>query len=155
MFIDVIAIGIWLSVAFDNHRHGNVSRALSTQSDSRDSTSTSSNAPTFTNRYATETVHGVAQHSSPKPTPFASNHERLFTVGISPQTRTTPATCVICFDHEEDSMVDLLENQLQLDHIERWWVLPCNHEYHVECILRWSRYANRCPLCAAPLWTCV
>ena len=50
-------------------------------------------------------------------------------------TNEGPDICVICQAEFEDD--------------ESVGVLSCGHEYHVQCIKKWLRRINNCPLCKA------
>ncbi|WOH05238.1 hypothetical protein DCAR_0624652 [Daucus carota subsp. sativus] len=46
-----------------------------------------------------------------------------------------PDICVICQDeYEKDELIGGLQ---------------CRHEYHVECVKKWLKQRNSCPLCKA------
>lgn len=50
----------------------------------------------------------------------------------------SPDDCPICF------------NKLESDSCKT----SCNHSFHKECILQWSRHGDKCPVCRDPLSTC-
>ncbi len=43
-------------------------------------------------------------------------------------------TCIICYDEENNLINDVVK-------------LKCNHKYHLECINKWLKIKNVCPLC--------
>ncbi|XP_033731052.1 RING finger protein 24-like isoform X2 [Pecten maximus] len=46
-------------------------------------------------------------------------------------------TCPVCIEEFEQS--------------EYVAICPCNHCFHMKCLLEWLRYQNACPMCKAPV----
>jgi len=51
-----------------------------------------------------------------------------------PDTPDAPRCCICCYGHAQG---------------DKLLMLPCNHDFHLECILPWLRAKRFCPLCKA------
>ena len=76
-----------------------------------------------------------------KGNPPASKDEvsKLKTVKYKKKEGSTPEECSVCkmdFDDGDDVKI-----------------MPCEHQYHIECIDKWLEMSNFCPLCRYELKT--
>jgi hypothetical protein len=153
-FLDLVAITVWLSVAWGSHRRRVAPLQFSSQFDQQIASNRWDMLAPADGREAPDNGASEQQtRAGPKPTPETVTLHSVFGLHLLPPPQPATYWCVICLDNEQDSTQTVTENNIDQDSSARWWTLSCTHAYHAECILRWSQFANRCPLCAAPLWT--
>jgi hypothetical protein len=161
MLLHVLITTLWLSIAWENHCERENRRQFA-QAESRQS-AFRNQTPDFTApRLAIRTTSldlqtaEYAIFAGPKPTPCLDPRGSFPLLPSSPQALGVHEwTCAICLESLKvtQPLTEPMHASPGLDdHQPSWLLISCLHPFHTACIKRWSQHANRCPLCAKPLW---